>query len=234
MPGQMNPAVKGIRPAAHGLRRQVPTRLGARRRGTGRRRASAEMREALAAITATGAAVGLQDYLCVLAQACGECGEASEGLDLLERALSIAEAGAKYRLPELLRTKGELLLRQNPRDDTAESWFQRAVTMARDEGTKSLELRAASASRGCIATAGATERLATCSRLSTPGSPKVSIRAISSKPRNCSTNLDRCNHLLRSYRAPLRIPSSDLATLRLRLEKSHDGAEQTFRFSTMR
>ena len=48
-----------------------------------------EMREGLAAITATGAAVGLQHYLCVLAQACGECGEASEGLDLLERGLSI-------------------------------------------------------------------------------------------------------------------------------------------------
>ena len=45
--------------------------------------------------------------------------------------------------PELFRTKGELLLRQNPNDDTAESWFRRAVTMARDEGTKSLELRAA-------------------------------------------------------------------------------------------
>ena len=43
----------------------------------------------------------------------------------------------------MFRTKGELLLQQNPNDDTAESWFRRAVTMARDEGTKSLELRAA-------------------------------------------------------------------------------------------
>ena len=102
-----------------------------------------EMREGLAAITATGAAVDLQEYLCVLAQACGECGEASEGLDLLERGLSIAEFGARYRLPELLRTKGELLLRRDPLDDDAENWFRRAVTMARDEGTKSLELRAA-------------------------------------------------------------------------------------------
>jgi predicted ATPase len=102
-----------------------------------------EMREALAAITATGAEVGLQAYLCVIAQACGDCGETREGLDLLERGLRVAEAGAKYRLPELFRTKGELLLRQHPQDIAAEGWFRRAVTMARDEGTKSLELRAA-------------------------------------------------------------------------------------------
>ena len=102
-----------------------------------------EMREALAAITATGAEVGLQEYLCVIAQACGDCGETREGLDLLERGLRVAEAGAKYRLPELFRTKGELLLRQHPQDIAAEGWFRRAVTMARDEGTKSLELRAA-------------------------------------------------------------------------------------------
>jgi predicted ATPase len=102
----------------------------------------AVMRDALAAITATGAEVALQYYLCILAQA-GEEKDASGGLALLERALTIAESGARYQLPELLRTKGELLLRINPRDDAAEHWFQLAVTTARDEGTKSLELRAA-------------------------------------------------------------------------------------------
>ena len=99
------------------------------------------MREALAAITATGAGVALQYYLCILAQS-GEEREASEGLDLLERALAIAEAGAEYQLPELLRTKGELLLRLNPRDNAAEHWFRLAVATARDQGTRSLELRA--------------------------------------------------------------------------------------------
>lgn len=102
-----------------------------------------EMREGIAAITAMGVAAGLQHNLCVLAQACVECGAASEGIDLVEHGLSMTESGAKYRLPELVRTKGELLLRQNPDDGTAENWFKRAVTMARDEGTKSLELRAA-------------------------------------------------------------------------------------------
>jgi predicted ATPase len=101
-----------------------------------------EMREALAAITATGAEVALQYYLCILAQS-GEDLKTSEGLDLLERALAIAEAGAKYQLPELLRTKGELLLRLNPRDNAAEHWFRLAIAAAREQGTRSLELRAA-------------------------------------------------------------------------------------------
>jgi class 3 adenylate cyclase/tetratricopeptide (TPR) repeat protein len=101
------------------------------------------MREAIAAITSTGRIEGLL-YQCVFAQACGACGEAGEGYAQLERALNIAtQSDAKYQLPELLRVKGELLLALNPHDDTAESCLRQAVAMARDEGTKSLELRAA-------------------------------------------------------------------------------------------
>ena len=103
-----------------------------------------KMREGIAAITAIGEKMNMPDYLCVLARACGECGEASEGLVLLERALGVtAVSDAKFQLPELLRVKGELLLRLNPRDDAAEYWFQQAVTAARDDGTKSPELRVA-------------------------------------------------------------------------------------------
>jgi class 3 adenylate cyclase/predicted ATPase len=103
-----------------------------------------EMREGLAAIRATGAAMGVQHFLCVLARACGASGRAAEGLALLEDALKfVAETGAKYQFPELLRTKGELLLRLDPHDDSAEHLFRQAVSMAREEGTKSLELRAA-------------------------------------------------------------------------------------------
>jgi predicted ATPase len=101
------------------------------------------MREGIAAISATGAAMGMPYFLCILARACGDAGEAGEGLELIERALGIAESGAKYQLPELLRTKGELMLRLNPRDEAAEGWFKQSLTMAHDEGTKSPELRAA-------------------------------------------------------------------------------------------
>ena len=50
-----------------------------------------EMRDGIAASSATGAAHGMQHLLRILARACGESGEASEGLNLLERALGIAE-----------------------------------------------------------------------------------------------------------------------------------------------
>jgi class 3 adenylate cyclase/predicted ATPase len=104
----------------------------------------AEMREGIAAMTATGAAMGMQHFLCVLAGALGEHGLVGEGLALLERAFEmVTKSGAKYQLPELLRRKGELLLRLKPCDDPAENWFRQAVTLAHNEGTKSLELRAA-------------------------------------------------------------------------------------------
>jgi predicted ATPase len=81
--------------------------------------------------------------LCLLARACGEAGKITEGLKIVEQAMGISRSGARCYLAELLRTKGELLIRQNPQDDAAEGWIQEAITLARDEGTKSLELRAA-------------------------------------------------------------------------------------------
>ncbi len=103
-----------------------------------------EMREGIAATTATGATYIMQESLCALAQACGEGGDASEGLIILEQAFGIvAESGSTYQRPELLRVKGELLSRLDPRDDAAESWFRQALAAARGERTKSLELRAA-------------------------------------------------------------------------------------------
>ena len=102
-----------------------------------------EMREGIAAMTATGAANGLPFLLCVLARSYGESGEISEGLETLERALGVAQSGAKCHLAELLRVKGELLLRRNPHDDSAEGWIQQAMALAHDEETKIHELRAA-------------------------------------------------------------------------------------------
>ena len=64
------------------------------------------MREGIATIAGTGADMGMAYYLCALARACGEHGEASEGLALLERAFdTLAKSGSSYQLPELLRTK---------------------------------------------------------------------------------------------------------------------------------
>lgn len=110
------------------------------------------MREGVAGIAATGADMGMNFYLAVLAQACGEYGEADEGLALLEKGLGVlAKSGSKYQLPELLRIKGELLSRLDPHKALAEKWFRKSLAMARSEGARSTELRAAmNLARCCI------------------------------------------------------------------------------------
>jgi predicted ATPase len=102
------------------------------------------MQEGIATIAGTGADMGMAYYLCTVARACGEHGDASEGLELLERAFDILDKStSKYQLPELLRTRGELLSALDPTDESAESWFQQSLTAARDQGATSSELRAA-------------------------------------------------------------------------------------------
>jgi predicted ATPase len=102
-----------------------------------------EMREGIAAMTATGAANGLPFLLSILARTCGEAGEPNDGLEILERALHLAHSGAKCHLAELLRVKGELLLRLDSQDSSAERWLRQAMSLAQMEETKAHELRAA-------------------------------------------------------------------------------------------
>jgi predicted ATPase len=103
-----------------------------------------EMREGIAAIRGTGAAMGLPHFLCVLAQAYAASGRPAEGIVVLEDALKFAsDTGNKYQYPELLRTKGELLLQLDPADRSAENWLRSSLAAAHKEGTKILELRAA-------------------------------------------------------------------------------------------
>lgn len=103
-----------------------------------------QMREGIAAIAATSADMGMAYYLCVLARACGERGEASEGLALLQQAFdTLAKSGSSYQRPELLSTKGELLSRLDPGDDAVEGSFRQSLAVAREQGARLAELRAA-------------------------------------------------------------------------------------------
>ena len=84
-------------------------------------------------------------FLSVLACAYLDIGELCQAAATLDEALSVAtEARAQYFFPEVLRTKGKLLFLQDPdHPEAAQACFQQAVTAARDQGAKSLELRAA-------------------------------------------------------------------------------------------
>ena len=103
----------------------------------------------------------------------------TEGMAVLEGALRFAaDSGAKYQYPELLRTKGELLLRLDPGDRSAEEWLRLSLAAAHEEGTKSLELRSATTLAQLYRENGDDTRAREVLNPSTRGSPKGSIRSI--------------------------------------------------------
>jgi predicted ATPase len=106
-----------------------------------------EMRRGLAALRATGAALRLPYYLALLAEACGQTGQAAEGLALLAEALAlVGTTGECWWEAELQRLRGELLQKEGGVQDaelTAEECFHQALDIARRQHAKSLELRAA-------------------------------------------------------------------------------------------
>ena len=105
----------------------------------------AQIRRGLAALRATGAALRLPYYLALLAEACGQIGQAAEGLTLLAEALTQAhKTGESQTEAELHRLKGELLLSlSTDYQAEAEACWHQALAVARHQQAKSLELRAA-------------------------------------------------------------------------------------------
>ena len=93
--------------------------------------------QGLAALRATGSETGA--YLILLAAAYWRVGQIEEGLRVAEEALAVSRRDAG-----LYRLKGELLLRRSAEHHAeAESCFRQALEIARRQGAKSLELRAA-------------------------------------------------------------------------------------------
>jgi predicted ATPase len=84
-------------------------------------------------------------YLALLAEACGNGGQADEGLRVLAEALAAAhETENRLYEAELCRVKGELLLaRSTEHDMEADTCFRQALEIARRQQAKSWELRAA-------------------------------------------------------------------------------------------
>jgi predicted ATPase len=104
-----------------------------------------QMQQGLEALLATGASIRKPYYLTLLAEAYGKSGRAKDGLVLLHEALMIArETGELWREAELHRLQGELLLMLAvPDPSQAECCFHQALTMARRQDARALELRAA-------------------------------------------------------------------------------------------
>jgi len=101
------------------------------------------MRDGMAAMQATGAALRRPYYLALLATACGQVGRVEEGLGLLTQALTVAQqTGEHWNLAELYRRKGELLLNSIGREAEAQGWFRQALDIAIRQQAKALELLA--------------------------------------------------------------------------------------------
>lgn len=105
----------------------------------------ADVQQGLTALRATGAKRSRPYYLAVLAEVYGQTGQADQGLNALAEALELIEkTDERWWESEVHRLKGELLL-SHPAQDTvvAEECFYRAITVAKRQSAKSLELRAA-------------------------------------------------------------------------------------------
>jgi predicted ATPase/class 3 adenylate cyclase len=110
----------------------------------------AQMRRGLAAQLATGAELARPYWLCLIAEACLESGAALEGLALLDEAeAAIQQTNERYWEAEIHRLRGQLRLAtaSDPAASavvrSAEKCYRRALDVARRQGARSLELRAA-------------------------------------------------------------------------------------------
>jgi predicted ATPase len=111
----------------------------------------AHMRQGLAAVRATGTELSQPYHLALLAEAYGHGGQIEAGIGALEEALVAADQHAERLYEaELQRLKGELLRHtgmgatgRSPLEIEAEACFQKARDIARCQGAKALERRAA-------------------------------------------------------------------------------------------
>jgi predicted ATPase len=93
----------------------------------------------------TGAAVGRPQYLALLAEAQAQGSQADMGLAVLTEALTLVrQTGEQSYEAEIHRLTGQLrLARAGAPEAEAEACFRQALTVARNQEAKSLELRAA-------------------------------------------------------------------------------------------
>jgi predicted ATPase len=109
----------------------------------------AQMRRGLAAQLATGAELARPYWLCLMGEACLQTGAAREGLTLLDEAVAVVEqTHERYWEAEIHRLRGQLLLAASEPGapaaaPSAEACYRHALEVARRQGTRSLELRAA-------------------------------------------------------------------------------------------
>ncbi len=103
----------------------------------------AQIRQGMDALQKIGVVLVLTNGLAVLAESLAKAGQIDEGLETLNEALDLVNSHEeRWWESELYRLKGELLAMQGKPDAQIEANFQQAITIARWQSAKSLELRA--------------------------------------------------------------------------------------------
>jgi predicted ATPase len=105
----------------------------------------AQVRQGIAAVRATGAALFVPYFSALLAEVANYLGHPEDGLQALAEAHTLVEQHEeRWWEAEICHLRGVLLLRQSETSQAeAEAWLQRALDVARRQEAKSLELRAA-------------------------------------------------------------------------------------------
>jgi predicted ATPase len=125
-----------------------------------------------------------------LAQALGTIGEFAEGIALVDDAIRRAEAGGHLLyVPELLRVKGDLLLRMpGPHDGEAQMCFNPSLAVSRSQGALSWELRTATSLAALRRKQGRVDEARSLLAPVYGRSRKDSIPPISGRPNACWMN----------------------------------------------
>jgi predicted ATPase len=120
------------------------------------------LRAGLHEITEPNADLWFLTGLGQMAEALGQAGRFADGIATVERGLDRSQRG--WLAPELLRIKGELLLLQGTTGTTeaVKDVFRRALDGAREHGTPSWELRAATSLARLLRHQGRTADATTC------------------------------------------------------------------------
>jgi predicted ATPase len=105
----------------------------------------AQVRQGIASLEATGAAVFVPYFCTLLADVYAHLGHPADGLQALAEAHTLVEQQeGRWWEAEISRLRGVLLLRQMGTSQAeAETWLRWALDIARRQEAKSLELRAA-------------------------------------------------------------------------------------------
>jgi tetratricopeptide (TPR) repeat protein len=103
-----------------------------------------QMREGERIWRASGAIIGLPEYLIVLAEILGNAGQVEKGLGVLEEAFEMVNgSGETICEAELHRVKGDLILKLSDENQTkGKDCLRKAIGIARLQQAKILELRA--------------------------------------------------------------------------------------------